>query len=281
MLVALMLATVLGSPFAVARVVCLDTDLDTRHWVEKYFALADVVMLGNVVSAETPGKPEPHSSMEGASLEDRYRRLAGQSEQAVTLKPVKVWKGSPSDALAVTNEALPPMHGFLLRQGETYLVFAYRQEEGGSYRISTVCGDTKRESDAADRIEVLNELVAMKQYREWPFPLGKIFPDQPLTCEFRDPALVERTIRDLSGWLTDPGYFDAAVLDGQPGYNMRIDVLVQSIESARYAFGDGRIDDYVAPEPAGNRRSQGSPLCLVLRVRVLSGLLRIYVYRLG
>jgi len=204
MLVALMLATVLGAPCTVARVICLDTDLDTRHWVEKHFALADVVILGNVVSAETPGKSEPDSSMEGASLEDRFRRLAGQSEQTVTLKPVKVWKGSPSDAVVVTNQALPPMHGFLLRQGETYLVFAYRQEEGGSYTISTVCGDTKRESDAADRIEVLNELVAMKQYPEWPFPLGKIFPDQPLTCEFRDPALVERTIRDPAGV---PGLF--------------------------------------------------------------------------
>jgi len=207
MLVALMLATVLGAPCAVARVICLDTDLDTRHWVEKHFALADVVILGNVVSAETPGKSEPDSSMEGASLEDRYRRLAGQSEQTVTLKPVKVWKGSPSDAVVVTNQALPPTHGFLLRQGETYLVFAYRQEEGGSYTISTVCGDTKRESDAADRIEVLNELEvrrqpsfeAMNQHPVWPFPLGKVFPDQPLTCEFRDQALVERTIRDPAG----------------------------------------------------------------------------------
>jgi hypothetical protein len=42
-ILAVLPATVLTEPPAAARIVRLDPDLDTGHWIEKYFAVADII----------------------------------------------------------------------------------------------------------------------------------------------------------------------------------------------------------------------------------------------
>ena len=77
----------------------------------------------------------------------------------MSLEPVKIWKGPPLDVLNAQNETLHAQYGFPLQVGETYLVFAYRQKDGDSYLISTVCAATQREAAATERIQVLDELT--------------------------------------------------------------------------------------------------------------------------
>ena len=168
------LALLVCSSANASSFLCADTNLDARAWVEKYFGLADIVLLGTVTSVDLPDPDSYRRRMQerqqqiddAANLQEAYELLKRQGERptdysewpyaSVTFDVVEQWKGPDSDVVAVKQDVSRSGGGFLV--GNTYLVFGYEQD-AGNFTVSTLCGGTIDADGAADRIEVLNDIA--------------------------------------------------------------------------------------------------------------------------
>ena len=171
---AILLSVLLPSDGTAATIICKDIRVDTESWVSKRLDEADVVLLGRVISAETqrirPRKPIGDGSATSMSellemIEEAQSQPTDYTThhwQSVSFEVLKIWKGPSFRVFSVKNNVVPGQYGAPLQVTGTYLVFGYRRE-GQIYTISTVCGDTKTEADAADRIRTLDDLAEINK----------------------------------------------------------------------------------------------------------------------
>ena len=166
----------LASPSGEAsRIICQYSNLEPVEWVLKHFEWADVVFLGTVTATEGPSltyaelleaNRTEESPTEAASMADLLERIETANQldtqglyQTATFAVAKLWKGATVTSIEVNNNGIPGMYGFHLLKDESYLIFGHRLENG-FYGVSTVCGNTTRAENAAERITILDELTA-------------------------------------------------------------------------------------------------------------------------
>lgn len=154
-------------------IICEDRGLDVSDWVSKHLAEADVVLLGETISAQMPPPVRPTRSNDATPSAGSMSELielirqgtarppdyTGYPWQSVTLEVLRIWKGPRFRVFSVKNAVMAGHYGQPLIEGAVYLVFAYRQE-GRIYTISTRCGETQTEADAEQRILALDRLAA-------------------------------------------------------------------------------------------------------------------------
>ena len=166
----------LASPSAglTSRIICPDINLEPVEWVQKQFELADVVFLGTVSATEGPSltltelleaNHAEATPIEVGTMKDFLEKLKTSNGdthklyQTASVVVEKSWKGVTQSPIAVKNDGVPGMYGFLLMKDESYLIFG-RSLEDGSYSLSTLCGDTLPAENAAERVKILDELTA-------------------------------------------------------------------------------------------------------------------------
>lgn len=148
-----------------SKTICPHIRLDNDAWVSMYVERSDLVFLGKVASVTIVQNPNPECSKPAlkGTMQDLLRQVVCESnEQSVTINVSSIWKGAHESTLTVRNYAIPFHHGFYLTVGQTYLFFAYEDEEG-QLRISTACRATLNEAEATDRINALNRIVGENQ----------------------------------------------------------------------------------------------------------------------
>ena len=145
---------------------CEDSGPENAEWVRKNFDRADVVFLGEVISAEfpaqvaRPAQPENVGSMR--ELLDLIE--AGQDPalyehlyQRVTFDLLKVWKGDGSVLITARVSESDVIE--LIPIGSKLLVFG-RKLKDGLYSISFRCGKSTSVEHADDKIGFLDKLTS-------------------------------------------------------------------------------------------------------------------------
>jgi len=113
---------------------------------------ADVVFAGTVVSKELR-ETESHWFMYFVSLEVSSS-----------------WKGVVEEKITVTtnSDSLGSFCGFPFEEGQEYLIYGYKENEGDPI-FTSICTRTKRLEDAQEEIAALNRITAIE-----PSPWGRI-----------------------------------------------------------------------------------------------------------
>ena len=156
---------------------CSDNKLNLDDWVRKYLESSETVFLGEVISIDSPRFDTPPSDPD-KHVESTESKPAGASSMDELLKSIEAGQASSSDpnirinsfeVLRSWKEAKLPVvrtkgsvnsarYGLTFEKGQSYLVFADNYD-GKFYRVSANCSFTLFAADAAERIEILNELV--------------------------------------------------------------------------------------------------------------------------
>jgi len=114
-------------------------------------AKADAVFLGTVLAFE--------------EIAERGHRLA-------QIEVIKIWKGKPNEADSITTALSEASCGYDFEAGETYLIYAHKDEGGELY--THLCTNTRPESRAQ------NDLNYLRSFSEFPLAIGN-------TWEFANP----------------------------------------------------------------------------------------------
>lgn len=165
--VTVLLGLLVAESSPASRVVCLDTDLGAADWVEKYFESADAVFLGMVTSSQSPdlGEIKFPDLPSFDSFNDYLEHIentdnsvySAQLTQVSQFRALEVWKGDVWPSVAIRSHVVPGSTFSPFESGETYLVFAFRQQ-GGSLSASTECWSSIHIDAAEQRIAELNRM---------------------------------------------------------------------------------------------------------------------------
>lgn len=153
-----------------------DTCNESLHyleWTQKYFASADSVFLGTVIAEELPIPPrapirESPGPVEAKSMSELIemiekgatRQHPAPRLQEATFSVDKAWKGADEPVISVTASLYADDTGRypVLRDGETYLVFAWGNETGVSH-VPLGCSSHESAAETDSRIRVLDALA--------------------------------------------------------------------------------------------------------------------------
>ena len=146
---------------------CEDSGPEKAEWVRKNFDRADVVFVGQVISAEFPAQVARPAQTEnvGSSMSELLDLIkAGQDPalyehryQRVTFDLLKVWKGDGS--VLITARLSESYGNRLIPIGLKLLVFG-RKLKDGLYSMSFRCGLSTRAEDAGEKIGLLDKLTS-------------------------------------------------------------------------------------------------------------------------
>ena len=145
---------------------CEDSGPENAEWVQKYFDRADVVFVGEVISAEFPAQVARPAQPEnvGSMIELLDLMKAGQDPalyehryQRVTFDLLKVWKGDGSVLITARVSESDVIR--LIPIGTKLLVFGHKLKDG-LYSMSFRCGKTTRVEDADEKIGFLDKLTS-------------------------------------------------------------------------------------------------------------------------
>jgi len=151
-------------------------------WTQMHFASADAVFLGKVTAEETPDRCVPpalptKSGSDPASVNTMDDLLeviqAGQVAyaqyclnsptrlQKATFEVDKSWKGSVGPTITVNAELHTDDTGShpMLRKGDAYLVFVYKNNNDITLRIPVGCASHALAKDTGSKIRVLDALI--------------------------------------------------------------------------------------------------------------------------
>ena len=78
--------------------------------------------------------------------------------QRVSVKVLQQWKGPAVKIFEFRNPVQAGQFGWYLREGQTYLLFAYRQPDN-AYTVRTICRETLDAANAQARVTLLDDLT--------------------------------------------------------------------------------------------------------------------------
>ncbi len=145
------------------------------EWTQKYFDAADVVFFGEVVHQKTPNPPAPSvppastPPQSAASMKELLDIIqAGQPTspapprlQTATFEVHKSWKGQVGQTITVKANLYfdDTGHHALLRSGDIYLVFAYKNDDKETVHVPVGCAFHESVKETASKIRVLDALT--------------------------------------------------------------------------------------------------------------------------
>ena len=149
-------------------------DQHYTEWTQIYFESADAVFLGKVIFEETPKRPrtppqpgsDPPSANNMGELLEQIER--GQSHaplperlQEADFNVDKSWKGLVGPTITVKAKLASSDTGDrpILRRGDSYLVFAYKNDNDTTLLIPVGCASHPSVKDTVSKIRVLDALT--------------------------------------------------------------------------------------------------------------------------
>lgn len=160
-------------------------DQHYTEWTQIYFASADAVFLGKVVFEETPDRCtppiKPGSDPDNVNTMDElleniqagqaaYAQYCGSAParlQKATFEVDKSWKGSVGSTITVKAKLNSNDTGDhpILRRGDSYLVFAYKNDNDTTLRVPVGCASHPLVKDTVSKIRVLDALTKKPETR--------------------------------------------------------------------------------------------------------------------
>lgn len=132
----LLMLILIFAPCASQACTCMAFPKDVQKAVAMAYAYADVIFVGDITSIRNL----------------RFRALPQREAHFVVRDR---WKGSISDIAVVRTNIGEIACGYDFREGNSYLVFAYWDNDH-SLLTTSFCDLTRAESDAKDMIAILN-----------------------------------------------------------------------------------------------------------------------------
>ncbi len=145
---------------------CEDSGPENAEWVRKNFDRADVVFVGEVISAEFPAQvARPALPGIASSMSELFDYMKARQDpalyehlyQRLTFDLIKVWKGDGSVLITTRVSESEPIS--LIPIGAKLLVFG-RKLKDGLYSISFRCGKSTSVEDADEKIGFLDKLTS-------------------------------------------------------------------------------------------------------------------------